>query len=378
MTNVTAWPWLSVLRLFRPLALLLNFWILTLAFVGSDEPVYACDLKESSSSEAAVFRRHLVGPCTLDERKAFAIPTHLLFQALQEGKSLDLRGVVIVGDLMFDQLSQQPLNATSLPSDVAQQIIATRHTQQGRIVQGSISIRDAVIEGSWATNLRNGVLIMLGDISLTETTFQQSVDFSQTVFLKTVDFSNSAILYEGFFIRAQFEKQANFDGVTFGTHSRFHKARFQQNVSFFNSRFNGLAEFLEVVFAKNASFEKVQFHMGTGFSGSQFHGSSNFSEALFVREAFFRFTNFQQEAKFQEAKFQEVCDFTSTKFLGDTNFSDTEFLVSPNFSETILEDEWKMQAEKDFRRVNLALSLAFLGFLCFLIWGICKWRQSFL
>ena len=343
---------------------------------GSVATIYACELEKSSSEEQGVYRRHLVGACTSEERQAFAISTAPLFQAIQSGKSLDLHGVRIVGDIMFDQLPLQSFNAASVPSGVAQQIVAKRNIQKGRIIPGSISVRDSEIQGNWATNLRNELLLILGDVVITGTTFQQSVDFSQTVFLHTVDLSTSTIQYEGFFIRTHFEGPAHFDDVKFGTHSRFHKARFRQDASFVKSRFAGLAEFLEVRFEKGAFFTHTSFSMGTGFSGAEFLGVSNFFQTVFHREAFFRFATFQQVANFSHATFREVSDFTEVKFVGTTDFTDVEFFVPPNFSRTKLENEWKAENTNKYVSEYLVTALTFLGFLCIFLWGVKKWRHS--
>ena len=360
-------------RLFHRLLCLGGVFVIS---VGSVATIYACELKESSIEESDVFLRHLIGSCTAEEREALAISTDSLFQAIQVGKNVDLQGVVIIGNLMFDQLPLQPISAPSLPSVVAQRIVAERRIRQARIIPGSISVRDSVIQGNWATNLRNEVLIIAGNVFITGTTFQQSVDFSQTVFLRNADFSNSNIRYEGFFIRTHFEEQANFDEVMFGTHTRFHRGRFSQDVSFLKSQFAGLAEFLEVTFEKRAYFANSKFLMGTGFSGAVFSGPSNFSETEFHRETFFRFASFQQAANFHDATFKEVSDFTEVKFAETPDFSSVEFLVSPNFSGTKIEHEWNTKSTNEHVREYLVTGLTFLGFLCVFIWGIRKWRQS--
>ncbi len=349
--------------------------VIMLMFVDA-MTAFACELNESSSAEQKIFRRHLVGSCTPEEREKLAISTDVLLQALQDGKSLDLLGVTITGDLMLDQLPLRPMNETTLPLVVAQQIVAERHIQNGRIIQGEISIRDSVVQGSWATNLRDGTLMIMGDTHITGTIFQRSVDFSKTAFLKTVNFSHSTIRFEGFFIGARFEEETVFEGVTFGTHSRFHKAHFKQNVSFLESQFTGLAEFLEVVFEKHANFKKTHFQMGTGFSGTQFGGHSNFSQSLFARETFFRFAVFRQEAEFRGVTFREVSDFSHTTFDGGVDFENVKFSVPPNFLGTHLEGKWQNVNKNNFLSKNAAIGFASLGLLCFLVWGVLKCRQS--
>lgn len=347
-------------------------------FCASLSPVYSCEMNKSIAEDPAVFGRHLSGSCTSEDRQRLAITTEEIFQAFQEGRRVDLSGVTIVGDLMFDQLpvaSYQPIIEIS---PAAQRILSKRNIQRGRIVQGALSIKDSVVLGSWATNLRNEVLMFVGDVHITGTTFQQSIDFSQVVFLKTVNFSHSTIIYESFFIRSHFEEEALFEGVSFGTHSRFHKAQFKKGVSFFESQFTGVAEFLEVSFEQLANFRKTQFAMGAGFSGAIFHGPAIFEEANFTREIYFRFTNFHENVNFQDAMFQEASDFMNAEFSDDRNFGNAKFQVAPNFSGTVLENIWKGDNTNKQVSERLAIALASLGALCFLIWGIRKWRQSYL
>ncbi|WP_447971331.1 pentapeptide repeat-containing protein [Nitrospira sp. M1] len=346
------------------------------ASMGSLSIAWACELSQSSETDPDVFRRHLVGSCTAEERERHAIHADSLFQALHDGKRIDLRGVMIVGDLLLDQLPLQSISAASLSSDVIQKIAAERQIEDVRVIQRPVAIHDALIQGTWATNLRQGMLVIVGEFSITGSRFERSVDFSHTAFLHDLNFSNSKILYEGFFVRAHLEGQAVFHHVLFGTHSRFHKAHFKQEADFSESRFTGLAEFLEVIFEQGANFTQAQFQMGTGFSGARFDGPGTFSESQFHREAFFRFSSFQQEANFQDATFQAVSDFTDSSFAGLTNFRNVEFLTPPEFSGTTLDGKWQSMSRQKDVSGNLSIILAFLGFLCVLAWGVKKWRYS--
>ncbi len=343
---------------------------------GSVTSSYACEVRKSSLPEPETFLRHLVGPCTSKERADLAISSDEIFQAILEGKHVDLSGVIVTGDLMFDQLPVRSLDAVSLSSRVAQQVLSQRNISSGRVVEGSISIHDAELQGSWATNLRNEVIVFVGEVHLTHTTFQQSVDFSQAMFLKTVNFSDSVILYEGFFIRSHFMERAIFDGVAFGTHSRFHKARFAQEASFLGSQFHGVAEFLEVVFEQKVSFKNGHFEMGTGFSGAQFSGPAVFENAIFSREVYFRFAKFSQKTDFREATFREVSDFMNAQFSEERDFSNVDFQVLPEFTGTVLEGKWIPGNTNNALSNRLSIGFAVLGMLCILAWGVRKWRDS--
>ncbi|GJL55676.1 MAG: hypothetical protein NPIRA02_28080 [Nitrospirales bacterium] len=334
----------------------------------------ACELSQSPATDHEVFRRHLLGPCTAGEREGHAISADSLFLALQDGKRIDLQGVVIVGDLLLDQLPLHPIGSASLSSDVVQRVAAARQIQHARVIRRSVSIHDAIIQGTWATNLRQGLLVVLGGFSLTQSRFERSVDFSHTVFLDGLNVAHSTILYEGFFVRAHVAGPASFHKVIFGTHSRFHKAEFMQEADFSESRFTGLAEFLEVLFEQGANFTRTQFQMGTGFSGTRFRGPGIFIESEFHREAFFRFSVFEHDANFQDGVFQGVSDFTDSSFAGRPNFEAVEFLNAPEFSGTPLEGQWHRRGTQKHVSDNIAIILVFLGFLCVFAWGVKKWK----
>ena len=261
--------------------------------VGWVSTVQACRI--DSSSSARVFYRHVVGACSFEEREGLAITAKEILEALRAGKSLDLLGVVVTGDLLLDQLLLVPMEQQAFSSERVQDMLKQRRIKDVRTILGSISFRDSWFQGLLATNLTSGALVIVGDVNVAGTQFQKSVDFSKTVFLNSVDFSNAVILFEGFFISAHFDQDVNFENTAFGVHTRFHKSFFGGTATFHRARFDGLAEFLEVVFEKNTSFSQTYFKMGTGFSGARFKGPLDFSEAVFEREAYLRFTEFEQE-----------------------------------------------------------------------------------
>src|SRR5262245_65792461 len=52
----------------------------------------------------ALFKLHLSGECTDKEREANAVQAVRILAAIKEGKEVDLSGVVVSGDLKFDEL----------------------------------------------------------------------------------------------------------------------------------------------------------------------------------------------------------------------------------------------------------------------------------
>ena len=186
----------------------------------------ACQIEEPANQSPRVFYKHIVGACTFEERSAFALSAEELLSALKNGKSVDLMGLVIMGDLLLDRLPLLPINQHPIHSSRVRVTLKEQGIEEIRVIPGAITIRESWFQGILATNLRNGALVIFGKVDMDKTNFKKSIDFSRTVFLEPVNFSDTTIAYEGFFIGAHFDNEANFHQTAFGTHSRFHKAFF--------------------------------------------------------------------------------------------------------------------------------------------------------
>lgn len=289
----------------------------------------ACRIEEPMNPAPHVLYKHISGSCTLEERSALSLTAEELFIALQMGKSVDLLGVVVKGNLSFDRLPLIPIHEYRFPSSGIKETLKQRGIKEVRVIRGAITIRESWFPGILETKLREGAVVISGPVNMDNTKFERSVDFSKTVFLDSANFSGMTIGYEAFFIGAHFEDEANFQSTAFGVHTRFHKAYFAKNVTFEQAIFKGLAEFLEVVFAKTANFSHAIFKHGTGFSGTQFRGPLDFSHALFEREVYFRFASFQHNASFRSVDFRKVADFTNIQFVEKPDFSSSSFEVPP-------------------------------------------------
>lgn len=310
----------------------ISVFALSLSFTA---PVLAeCVVERMPSEAAAPLTRHLGKDCTAQEREAQAVTAAELLAAFGSGKGVDLSGVVITGDLMLDELPLASVTTLDVLSPRVQDAILKQRLQQVRVISGPILIRNSLVRGRIATNLKEGYLVVKGPVTMTGTTFERSVDFSHAAFVESVDFSEAVLLREGFFIRALFSHAARFEKTAFGVHSRFHKAVFSETVTFLRAGFNGVAEFLEVTFEKDASFSRTYFKLGTGFSGSRFRGVLDFSEAMFEREAFFLFTVFEGDAYFRRTTFRALADFTDAEFKGVNDFAKVFFQIEPRFIRT--------------------------------------------
>jgi uncharacterized protein YjbI with pentapeptide repeats len=346
---------------------------LILLLVGWFSLAEACQVEEAANPSPHVLHKHIAGSCTFEERSALGLSAEEVLTALENGHSVDLFGVVVKGDLSFDLLPLRPMTQHPIPSSRVKKNLKERGIDEVRVIPGAIIIRESWVQGIVATHLKDGALVIFGQVDMDKTKFQKSIDFSKTIFLDPVNFSGTTIAFEGFFIGSRFEKEASFHRTAFGTHTRFHKAFFGGQATFHQAGFYGLAEFLEVVFARKADFSQTFFKHGTGFSGTQFRGALDFSHALFEREAYFRFANFQQKTSFRGSTFQEVADFTNVQFKENPDYSNATFKVAPNSGESKI--NFKNQIVRDLDRPTSQIAI-FVGLFIFIFFFVWRLRRT--
>ncbi len=342
-------------------------WVLPLAtiiwcLIPYFPPAFACQLVDPPVDQDHVLWVHLDGTCSSHDKEEHALTGDVVLDALKEGKSLDLKGVLIRGDVMLDQLPLRPLAAIAeVPSEIVT-TIQERGIQEVRVIPGKMVIRDSEFENVLATNLAKGALIVRGEVDFEGSRFAQSVDFSKMIFARSFSFKEVKVGFEGFFIGAHFTDSADFSTVTFGTHTRFHKARFGGPVSFSGTTFQGVAEFLEVEFQGPADFSGSAFHSGTGFSGSNFHGPLDFSGVRVDQAMYFRFAEFAQQASFRASRFSSVLDFSNSRFLDRYDFSDVELAFPPELSRSSIrpEDVPEVQGKTPWDQIVIFSILAIL------------------
>ncbi|HJT21503.1 MAG TPA: pentapeptide repeat-containing protein [Nitrospira sp.] len=287
-------------------------------------PAWAADCRVDRGDGSGLILR--LGPnCTDQERSAHAVQARNIAMAIKEGKAIDLSGVVVTGDLTFDDLPLGPF-----PTELGGEVSDSGGT--ARTVPVALSIVDSFVKGSVRHDAGKEFLVMRGALTLSGTTFEQPLDLSRTVFVEPVTLSGAVFLRESYFVNARFLRGLFAEKTAFGPHTRFHRARFRGAATFQRSGFNGLAEFLEVQFERDADFSRTYFKSGTGFSGSRFHGLVDFSEAQFAREAFFTFTEFDGDASFERATFRSVADFDDVQFHRRDDFSKALFEGEARFA----------------------------------------------
>lgn len=332
----------------------------------------ACRVEDSSNDRMLV--RQLEGACGDEDRHALAVPADDVLAALQQGRGVVLKGVVLAGDLSLDRLALQPFEPKLIPHPAIVERIEAEQVSAIRVMPGPFILEDVEVRGILATNLvESGYVLVQGLVSLRGTTIRRSMDMSRMVFLDQADFSGMQIGYEGFFIRAVFARDADFTRTVFGTHSRFHQARFLGKAVFTGAQFHGLAEFLEVSFAEEAGFARTRFFQGTGFSGSRFDHILDLSEARFDREVYFRFTDYRGAANFHRTLFRNTADFTEARFQGPVDFQRAVFeqpsqVAGLDLPESAGQSDKKRPGAQTREFFFLLFVLALLGMILLVLW----------
>lgn len=289
----------------------------------------ACTVKSSPGGKTGPLMKHLSQDCTKAEREAQAVPAASVMQALTQGQAVDLAGVVLQGDLIFDQL---PIRKSQIPKGLTpdqQAALSALNDEEQRIVAGNLIIRDSVVEGALRHRSAKGTLEFEGTVDFHGTKFKDGVDLSRSVFQRVLTMDSALFEREAYFVQGHFAQGLSCADTRFGPHSRFHRSVFRGPVDCQGSLFDGMAEFLEVVCEAPVNFERARFGSGTGFSGAQFKKLANFSDAIFSREAFFAFVVFSGEARFAGAQFLQTADFSNADFKRGDDLAKVRFDQKP-------------------------------------------------
>jgi hypothetical protein len=355
------------MRQFVIKSLMVSRYLVFLFFVGipgfSPLPTVwagSCRVEGASAGTDAVFKTHLGPDCTEQERLAKAVQAGQILAAIKQGKAIDLSGVVIQGDLRFDDL---PLGA--LPKELESEV--SGRGSEVRVVPAAFSIVNSIVRGTIRHQSAQGLLVMNGPVTLSGTTFEQLVDLSRTAFVQPLILSGSIFLRESYFVQGRFLRDVFAEKTAFGPHTRFHRSRFFGPVTFQQSGFSGIAEFLEVEFDHDANFSRTYFKLGTGFSGSRFQKMSDFSEALFDREAFFTFTQFGGDAFFRRATFRSTADFDDAEFQSRDDFSKVLFEGDSKFARVKRPAQVPAALGVESPQVQYAITLSLLIFSALLV-----------
>jgi uncharacterized protein YjbI with pentapeptide repeats len=284
------------------------------ALVFTQDVSGMCQVEAPAGGTGRPLVKKLAPGCSAVERETHAVSSVAIMEALERGQAVELAGVIVRGDLIFDRLPVQTAKMKRGSPPEHQEPPNQLSGQEVQLVRGALTISDSVVLGAMRYRSAQGTLQFDGPVDFHGTTFTEGVDLSRARFQGSVDLSGVALQKETFFIQGQFTQSLACREAKFGPHTRFHRAMFHGPVDCTGALFDGLAEFLEVTFQQQALFARVRFGSGTGFSGSRFAQQVSFHEAIFSRDTFFGFVVFEGAASFAGAQ-----------FLGKADFSDAEF-----------------------------------------------------
>lgn len=313
-------PWVAC-----SLALLVGWPIVVLA----QETSAVCTVEVPVSGKRGPLVTHLSPSCTPAERETHAVGSAVIMEAMATGRPVDLVGVIVRGDLIFDSLAVQTTQISKGLTSEKQAAVNRLNVEELRLVREAVTIRDSVVLGAVRHRSARGMLHFEGPVDLHGTTFKDGVDLSRSVFQGTVEVSGATFEKEAYFVQGQFAHALRCKETKFGPHTRFHRSTFRGPVDCAGALFDGMAEFLEVVFEQSVAFERARFGLGTGFSGSRFRQQADFDEAIFSREAFFGFSVFEGEASFAGAQFLGSADFSDVEFKKPDDLAKARFDQKP-------------------------------------------------
>jgi uncharacterized protein YjbI with pentapeptide repeats len=302
--------------------------------VGLPEVGAAC-VAEGGSANAgeAGLVLHLAPTCTQVEREAHIVRGERIVETLERGHPVDLVGVIVQGDVLFDRLVPQSASRSSMASESPSRGNPARG-QEVRLVRGGLRIRDSVLQGAVRHRSVTGTLRFEGSVDLQGTRFKEGVDLSWSVFQEAVELSGAVFEKEAHFVQGQFVGPLACRETRFGPSTRFHRSRFQSSMDCTGALFDGTAEFLEVTSEQSVEFERSRFGSGVGFSGSRFKSHLSFRDAIFSRETFFTFTVFEGETMFTGAQFLGAADFSNAEFKRQDDLARARFDHPPLLAQT--------------------------------------------
>jgi len=294
------------------------------------------DCQESGTGigKEGPFVVHLMPDCTPAEREARAVDGAAIIEAVAKGRAIELVGVIVRGELIFDDLAAQTDRPAGGTASEEQLAVGRPGMEEQRLVREAVAIRDSVVLGAVRHRSAKGTLRFERSVDVRGTVFKDVVDLSRSQFQGTVALSGATFEKEAYFVQGQFSQGLACDGTKFGRHTRFHRSTFAGPVDCSGARFDGLTEVLEVSFEQPVTFERVRFGLGTGFSGSRFKQRGMFDEAIFSRDAFFGFTVFEGDVSFAGAQFLGKADFSDAWFAKPDDLAKARFDQPPSLTTT--------------------------------------------
>ena len=221
------------------------------------------------------------------------VPASEILEKIQAGEDVNYTNVRITGELNLSRIAIEtvPIVGTS-----------------GEIEWHSFKRGPKIHYG-----LVNELKIIESEITIIDSVFENSVDFSGTRFKKPVGFHGTLFLNISDFSGASFDGYADFDHASFGGDADFKFANFGGDAYFRGASFDGYADFKFANFDGYADFGSASFGGAAYFGGASFGGYADFA-----------FAGFDGFALFGSTKFNKV-SFYNTLFTHFLHLHDTDF-----------------------------------------------------
>ncbi|MGV8076134.1 MAG: pentapeptide repeat-containing protein [Methanosarcina sp.] len=125
-------------------------------------------------------------------------------------------------------------------------------------------------------DLKENLSIIESNITIENSTFKNTFDFSNVLFINSADFSGTI-----------FNNSADFTGATFNNSTNFSWTIFNNSTNFSGATFYNLVYFAGVIFNNSADFTWATFHNSAYFIAVEFNDSAYFFETTFNNSAGF-------------------------------------------------------------------------------------------
>lgn len=184
-----------------------------------------------------------------------------------------------------------------------------------------------------------------GNLEITDTCFERSVDFNNSSFHDEVFFANN--IFNNIFV---FHKNQCSNLVirnnTFAKSLTLKDLNHLKFLEFFSCIFLHFLIFIEIDFHSiNTDFSHSFFKGGVNFVGKTFL-NANFFQAQFEKNTDFSFSTFVENADFQKTSFLESVSFYGAKFENTPNFAQSSFRKELNIINTNLSFDYENVKEK--------------------------------
>jgi len=216
-----------------------------------------------------------------------------ILKSIDEGKAVNYRNVVIVGDLDLTSIQDKEPDKNNERSRRSTKVFWYH-------VRSSLSFVDCTFQ--------DDVIAYFHDDRKNET--------HNAVFHEDVRFQGCEFKGKSAFKYSKFHKGADFTNTTYREEALFKYTEFSTEVSFADSFFSNDANFKYTTFPKEVNFSNVEFNDAANFKYTEFPQGVSFKNAVFKGDSDFKYAEFFEPFDFEGTEFEDSADFKYTKLEG--------------------------------------------------------------